>query len=228
MCKVFGFSNFSKVKKKLETIEFIGQTLLDTERDGFGYAIWNNNISQSFGERTSDKTFRSGVRENPRVNFDFCVKPETNQNMFGEFDLTNVGAAIFHGRISTNNKNLLNTHPMVRDGWALVHNGVVTDHGEKYDTITTNDSEHVLKRYQDGTFEQNLTGYYAFLALDDEGKLHVCRDRIAQLYSAWVDQLDSYVFSTTEFNISKVCKALGVEHSNPLKLKDDVLIGAIH
>ena len=39
MCKILGFSDFSKIKKKLEVTEYIGELLLNSERDGFGYAI---------------------------------------------------------------------------------------------------------------------------------------------------------------------------------------------
>lgn len=224
MCKVIGFTNFSKVRKKVDTVEYLGKLLLSTERDGFGYAIWDKNSKSFFGERTADRTFSSSFRDNPRIDFSFCDKPKKLQNSFGEFDFENVGPAIFHGRISTNSKNLNNTHPIVKHGTALVHNGVVTDHGPKYETITTNDSEHVLERFVDNTFEQNLTGYYAFLAINKEGELTVCRDTIAQLYSSWVEQLETYIFSTNEDNIVNTCKALGVDYSTIMKVSDNTML----
>jgi hypothetical protein len=224
MCKVIGFTNFNKVGKKIGTVEYIGQLLLDTERDGFGYAMWDKNTNSAFGERTTERSFSSALRDTAKVNFDFCEEPFLFKNKFGNFDLSNVGAAIFHGRISTNNKTLNNTHPMVKHGWSLIHNGVVTDLGEKYTTITTNDSEHVLERYVDGSFEENLQGYYAFLAIDPTGKLHVVKDKIAHLYSSWIDSLDTYMFSTNEDNIKKVCSVLGVGYSTIKKVKDDQLV----
>ena len=223
MCKILGFSDFSKIKKKLEVTEYIGELLLNSERDGFGYAIWDKNKSAFFGERTNESTFSSSLRESSGVNFDFCDVKPSSQNVFGEIDFSNVGPAIFHGRHSTNQKTLVNTHPIVKHGMALIHNGVVTDHGPKYETITTNDSEHVLERYKDSSFEEHLTGYYAFMSIDSEGILHVCRDKTTSLYSSWIDSLNTYIFSTTEENITKVCKALGVIASKPKKLKDDIL-----
>jgi predicted glutamine amidotransferase len=224
MCKVIGFTNFKNVREKLGTIEYLSQLLLETEKDGFGYAIWDNNSKKVFGERTTERTFSSATRKaKSDVELDFCEESSAVQNSFGEFDLSNTGAAIFHGRISTNNKNLLNTHPMAKDGWALIHNGVVTDHGDKYETVTTNDSEHVLTRYVDGTFEKALTGYYAFLAIDKQGDMHVVKDKIANLYSSWIESLDTYIFSTNEANIQKICKALKVDYSTILKYKDDQL-----
>lgn len=224
MCKVVGFSDFSKVKKKLGMIEYISQLLLETERDGFGYSIWDKNAKAFFGERTNNSSFSSAMRDVPGVNFDFCESPYAFSNKFGSFDLTNVGAAIFHGRTSTNNKSLPNVHPIVKHGWSLIHNGVVTDHGEKYETITSNDSEHVLERYVDGSFEKTLSGYYAFLALDPTGKLHVVKDNRAFLKSAWVDELGSYIFSTNEGNLTKICSALGVQHSVIRTVRDNQLL----
>jgi hypothetical protein len=224
MCKVIGFTNFQKVREKLGAIEYFSQLLLATERDGFGYAVWDNNKKASFGERTTENTFTSLARPKLDVNFSFCEEPYMIQNSFGEFDLSSVGPAVFHGRVSTNNKNIQNTHPMVKNGWSLIHNGVVTDHGPNYQQETTNDSEHVLTRYVDGTFEKALTGYYAFLAIDPEGKLHVGKDNIARLHSTWVAALDSYIFSTNEENIKAICKAFSVSHSPILKVKDDRLV----
>lgn len=224
MCKVIGFTNFSKVKKKLETVEYLGRLLLSTERDGFGYAVWDKNSKSFFGERTAEKSFSSSTRDTAKVDFSFCDKPLKVQNSFGEYDMENVGPAIFHGRISTNMKSLLNTHPIVKHDMALIHNGVVTDLGPKYETITTNDSEHVLERFVDDTFEKNLRGYYAFLAIDKEGKLHVCRDAIASLYSTWIESLDTYLFSTNEDNIVNICKAFGVDYSTILKVTSDTLL----
>lgn len=224
MCKVLGFSNFNKVADKLGTIEYISDVLLSTERDGFGYAIYDKGRKTYFGERTNERDFESAARLKTNVDFSFCKVKERSQNSFGTFNTKNVGAAIFHGRISTNSKALLNVHPIVKHDVALVHNGVVTDLGEKYNALTENDSEHVLERYVDGTFEKNLTGYYAFLAIDKKGKLHVCRDKIASLYSTWSDDLDSYIFSTNEANIKSVCEFLGVTYSTIYAVNDDTLV----
>jgi hypothetical protein len=107
---------------------------------------------------------------------------------------------MFHGRTSTNSVSLLNTHPIVRDGHVLIHNGVVSHHGEKYKQLTSNDSEHIVYEWAKGGMSSvaaNLTGYYAGGIMSHDGTLTVFRDAIASLHYAWCDTLESPVFATT-------------------------------
>jgi hypothetical protein len=124
------------------------------------------------------------------------------------------GGAIFHGRTSTNNAALVNVHPIVKHGWTLIHNGVVSNHGRKYEEITSNDTEHLVEYLaHEGIsgIEANLTGYYAVAAFSPDGMLHIIRDDRANLHGGWVDSLESFIFATSAEHIKAVCKHLKVK-----------------
>jgi len=216
MCKIISFTNASKLDIK-KASEVIGEILLGIERDGYGYAVQGS--QNVFGEKCVAPKFTSRLNAHNVVDLPIIEK---RQSLFGVADKP-TGAAIFHGRTSTNDKGLLNCHPMQRDGWHLIHNGVVTDHGEKYKKITTNDSEDVLTRLIAGIeqVEKHLSGYYAFCAIDPQGRLHVARDSIATLYMAKVPRLDSYIIATTESLIELTCKKLKLKHGAIDKIASD-------
>jgi hypothetical protein len=214
MCKILVVTNTKKVNSLQRLVETSAK-LLKTQRDGFGWLAQKPDFS-FFGERTNEvenfKTFLDGAKP---LNMPFV---EQFQNMIGEPGEHQ--AFIAHGRISTNNKALLNVHPIVRGEWGLIHNGVVkhdtaryegnimVDHGAPYKMTTTNDSEHVLYHLQTGGIEQvsaELTGYYAFAAFDPSGVLHVARDKEADLYCAYVEDIESYVYGTTKEIVKELC-----------------------
>lgn len=216
MCKVIAFTNSSKLNIK-KTSEVIGKKLLAIERDGYGYVVQGE--ENVFGERCIASTFTS------RLDASHCVKLpiiDKRQSVFGYNDKPK-GPALFHGRTSTNDKGLTNCHPMSRDNWHLIHNGVVTDHGEKYKKYTTNDSEDLLYRLTLGIkeVESQLTGYYAACAIGPDGRLHVIKDAIANLFIAWCPIIQSYIFATTESLIIDICKSLKIKHGQIDKVKDN-------
>lgn len=222
MCKIFTLTNMSKIKNLNKTINIISEHLASSEKDGFGYAIQGS--EGVFGERsTMPDTFLTS--------FD---KPVTSTNyaidIYNRFGIKNkaVGAGLFHGRISTNDKTLLNTHPISADNWHLIHNGVVTNHGPQYTMNTTNDTEHLL-HYLKGPggikdIETHLTGYYAISALDPQGQLHVFKDNIASLFVAKVESIDSVIFATTPFLIINICAELGWEYSIISQVKNNTYL----
>jgi hypothetical protein len=124
-----------------------------------------------------------------------------------------IGALMLHGRISTNDKGLLNCHPMIRDNHYLIHNGVVSDDTSTTVKQTTNDSEDLLIRFIEGikSVEENLTGYYAFGCIDPNGILHVVKDNQADLYITWLEKYDTYLIGTTKDLIESIVKAIGTE-----------------
>lgn len=204
MCKIIVFTNASKLKQKTDARK-IAAILSASQRDGFGYAIQGKN--GVFGERTIKPlsyTSRFGMPKNdlPWV--------QSTHETFGEPSIA-TGAAIFHGRTSTNEVSLRNTHPIAKHGWNLIHNGVVNNTGEKYDMLTTNDSEHVLHFLNRGGVDdvaKNLTGYYAVAAISPENRLHVFKDATARLFSGYSKKLDSFIFGTTLDILEELCDDL--------------------
>lgn len=198
-------------------LDKIGNILLKHESDGFGYAIVGD--SGVFGEKCVADKFKSRIglsKFNPYQ----IVKQKYYS--FGQRGMP-TGPAIFHGRTATNAKGLLNCHPMVIDNAYLIHNGVVTDHGPAYKTLTTNDSEHVLRRFLNGIHEveKYLTGYYAFAAITQDFKLHVVKDKIADLNIGWSEKLDSYLIGTTYELLEEIAKALDVDINAIDEIADD-------
>lgn len=215
MCKIVAFTNGSKIKTS--GVNAIGNILLKLERDGFGYAM--QGVNGQFGEKCIADTFESRLKASNVIDLPIIQK---RYEAFGTIGAVN-GPAMFHGRTSTNVKGLKNCHPMQRDGWNLIHNGVVTDYGPKYDKTTSNDSEDVLKRLIDGIdhVEQHLGGYYAFAAISPDGMLHICRDNLASLFVAWSPVLESYIIATTESLLEDVAKALKAKRGPIEAIEDD-------
>lgn len=217
MCKIATFTNATNLNI-VEASEAIGKIMLGLERDGFGYAV--QGAENVFGERCVASKFKSRLKGHNIINLPIV---EPRHAVFGQADKP-VGPAIFHGRTSTNDKGLKNCHPMSRDNWHLVHNGVVTDHGPKYSKFTTNDSEDVVHRLTLGIehVERDLSGYYAFCAIAPDGKLHVARDSQATLYIAECPKLQSYLIATTESLIESIAKALKIKIGPIDKIKSNV------
>lgn len=223
MCLVLAFSNTKKINLS-RCLNSIGNTLLKTEDDGFGYAIQGKD--GVFGEKTTSKKFRTRLSKPNQIILPIVKKQYMS---FGKpTELT--GPGIFHGRTSTNYISLLNTHPMQADGWHLIHNGVVEDLGPHYAKLTQNDSEDVLKRLMDGIgkpnpmedIEKYLEGYYAFAAIDPQGQLHIARDKNATLYMGYSDKYETYIFGTTESLIIKVSKILDAKIGPIDELQEDL------
>jgi hypothetical protein len=212
MCKILTFTNAKKIDIQ-KTAEVIGNILLGIERDGFGYAVQGQN--NVFGEKTIAPNFCSRLEAKNIVRLPIV---EARSETFGYLDKP-MGPAIFHGRTSTNDKGLLNCHPMQIKKWNLIHNGVVDDHGPKYSKKTTNDSEDLLHRLLEGieSVENNIAGYFAFCAIDHNGRLHVGRDSIATLHIAWIEKVQSYLIGTTEDLIKKTAEALNLK-TGPIDL----------
>jgi predicted glutamine amidotransferase len=214
MCKIVAFTNTSKLDKKAPAS--IGGIINKLERDGYGYAIQGS--SGVFGEKSVFSSFKSRLQAKNVIDLPI-VKPQ--HLVFGQVG-TMSGPGVFHGRTSTNDKGLRNCHPMQRDGWNLIHNGVVTDGGPKYEKLTTNDSEDVLKRLIDGVenVEKYLSGYYAFAAIAPDGRLHVARDSMATLFFAYSSDKETYVFATTESLLRSVAKELKLK-VGPIEAMED-------
>lgn len=121
------------------------------------------------------------------------------------------GALIIHGRTATCGVNVDNTHPMLDDNYALIHNGVVRS--KRFHNInSTCDSELILKAWHEGginAISRDISGYYALGIIERfRGKtwLRVIRDDQAKLLVGKRD--DAWVFATTD----ALLKVAGAEY----------------
>lgn len=219
MCKILAFTNTKKIKMD-KHLNKIGNTLLALEDDGFGYAVQGTN--GMFGEKTIDRKFKSRLNATNLITYPIFTPKNEAFGVKGAL----TGPGIFHGRTSTNVGGLINTHPMQRDGWNLIHNGVVTDVGldNTYDTISDNDSEFVLYRLIQGikAVQESLEGYYAFAAIDPEGRLHICRDRTATLFVAYSASYETYVIATTEELLVEVSRFMNAKIGPVEEIDEDL------
>lgn len=219
MCKILTFTNFEKLKTK-KASEAIGKIIQKSEQDGYGYAIQGQ--TNVYGEKTISENFISRMFEQHIVKLPIFEK---TYEKFGKYEKPK-GPAMFHGRTCTNDYGLLNCHPLEKQDYYLIHNGVVRDNGPNYKKVTTNDTEDLLHRFIQGIdqVEKNLTGYYAFAAIDPNGRLHIVRDAIAELYIAWSPDAESFIFGTTELLIKSSCQALNIKHGPIEKMLEDTYL----
>lgn len=208
------FTNLSKIKNNKKLVETC-QDLLSSQRDGFGYAM--STVEGIAGQRTRDiEGFKFDQGNSTRL-FPWSVDNAEVCNSFGNVKAKmSSGGAVFHGRISTNSKELINVHPLTYDNKTyLIHNGVVTNQGPKHEMITSNDTEHLLHYMVRGKgihdLAENITGYYAIGMLSQNGELVIARDSIAPLFSAWLPKLGTFMFATTEDLIEDFCEAYSLE-----------------
>lgn len=220
MCKIVVFTN-AKNLKPLATAEAIAEILSGSQRDGFGYAY--QGAAGVFGERTLKPSDFSSNYRNGGKNIPWNV---SQSEKFGKIARV-TGAAIFHGRTSTNEISLTNTHPLQKHDWTLIHNGVVSNKGELYAMQSTNDSEHVLHHLATGGVDKvaaNLTGYYAVAAFSPDGKLHVFKDKTARLFSGYSKKLDSFIFGTSLDVLNDLCGSLKIGKVSFAPMRDDTAL----
>lgn len=224
MCKIITLTNVSKLNRQdFNKLAHNSANLLGkTERDGFGFSVMTTDgiYSQRYVNPSDVKPDLVLARSLGFTN------PVMNQSGSFNYDTKLSGGAFFHGRVSTNTKSLINTHPVNKHGWSLIHNGVVTDHGPKYDMITSNDTEHCLERLVNGIdqLEQHITGYYALAAFSPDNNLHIVRDNIATLSCAYIESIDSLIFATTSDLIKDTCSYMAWDYDSIQKVIDNVYL----
>jgi hypothetical protein len=219
------FSDLSNVKNLRELTNTINSLITQGDDDGFGYAIKGRD--GTFGERTvSPETFRAAQsfnKSNMVESFPFASR---FSNKFGKWSSA-FGPGLFHGRTSTNDATLRNTHPISKNGWHLIHNGVVGNTGPDYKMTTTNDTEHLVHYLSTSGIkgiEKNLSGYFAIGAIDPDGKLHIAKCATAPLYMSYVTKLETFVFGTTADLIQEVADEMEWDIEPIAKMQDNFYI----
>jgi len=192
MCKILAVT--SAPNENLSKIIYpTWEEMSRTDKDGYG-AAWDSNNGLGW-----IKSSYSRQLEIPS----FCEGFSKASVMEG-----NGGPLIVHGRTSTNDVCLSNTHPFVDENFALIHNGVVESTKYKNSKGVTCDSELILKAFMYGGIEEvsaHIRGWYACAIIEkthNKTILHVFRDKWTKLYVGTLDQ--AYIFGTTENLIENV------------------------
>jgi predicted glutamine amidotransferase len=222
MCQILVLTRTLEIKNQDRVTRVIAAHLQATQQDGFGYAVLGK--EGTYGERTTRDTFTSRLgKESLKVPSSII---ELTWNSFGKPSQA-FGAGIYHGRTSTNHKSITNTHPINKNGWSLIHNGVVTNVGPDYKKETTNDTEdiaHYLSTAGISSIEKYISGYYAVAAIDPKGNLHLFKDSMAKLFVAYNKTLNCYIFGTTEKLITEVSKELKWKIGPTEVVKDNIYL----
>lgn len=182
MCRLIGFSVDKPLEKPVvdKLITFCRDTLKD-QKDGFGYALSGGEVDGITHLRlTAGHWLGFGV--DPLNDWESVGKPNHDSRGLP----VPCTAGLFHGRISTNDLGIHNTHPFVSDDLALAHNGIVTYTGPKRAKKGTCDSEDLFNTFTIGEGWDELhryySGYAALLILNRNGKLTLYRDETPKLY----------------------------------------------
>lgn len=208
MCKLFAINKVSKIKN-LEGLTRVIQSGMTSERDGFGIMAKTKQGSTSWRKFLNPKQ----ATILPIQSSIFSKKNWTGQGSFED-----IVSIVFHGRTSTNDVSLINTHPINKHGISLMHNGVVQYDGPKYQAITTNDTEHMVELIAKPNgldlIQNHVTGYYATIDYR-EGieSMRIIKDNIAPLLFFWSDDFESYFFASTEAQLQSVAAFLKINVS---------------
>lgn len=235
MCKILAFSGITDETSELawQFAEKIGKEMSWHNTNGLGYAAINNQ-GNLYGERWHEnteafsiRTPRTPIEETCIIKYKGILDKPTKYNKFGRLDTLHTRSIILHARMATSDKAFYNTHPFVdtQTNTALIHNGVIGNAKEIGMNMSTCDSEAILTLYLHYNVMNNpkaiqdvvndLDGYYAcaiFSKLSNGTPiLDVFRDHRASLNAAFIEELNTVVFSTGVEDIVSTCRLLNLK-----------------
>ncbi|NBO26347.1 MAG: hypothetical protein EBU96_06070 [Actinobacteria bacterium] len=182
MCRLIGFSVDKPLEKeRLDKLIKTSRDLLKDQKDGFGYALSGGDIEGITSLRLVTGNLL-GYGYDPLGEWESVAKPTFD--LRGEIKPCTAG--LFHGRTSTNDLGIKNTHPFVSDELALAHNGIVDYTGPRRKKVGTCDSEDLFNTFTKGKGWKELSKYYegyaALLIIRRDGHLTIYRDETPSLY----------------------------------------------
>jgi predicted glutamine amidotransferase len=265
MCKVFGVTGVNDKNRSgvIQLMKEMAPIMTKMEDDGIGYAGMDKQ-GNIFGERWLDvkKAFK---RRPKKAEYDEKLnKPildqfhdvvdyaestsysesENSYNSFGNVDMKKGVSFILHSRFSTGGNgsvNITNTHPFVKNGTAMIHNGIVYNEDEFKKEISTCDSEIILNQYEKhsvnmdsrnlGDALKNVDAYFACLLLTntlvENGEMVPILDVFqngASLKVIHVHPLNATFFVTNGPDLISLCKKRNWATSQSHSISENVLI----
>lgn len=247
MCKIAIIAGI-KPERQEATIRFIkemAEIMTPGNDDGLGYAAVDKH-GNLFAEKwlNNKKAFTPMKAFDPDTKlismFSKAIKKQDTPLTYashGVPDLNKAVAVTLHARLATSAKGIKNTHPFIDADTSLIHNGVITNVQDFNFTLSSCDSEAILisylKRYvgviPEGIKDAvvDLVGYYAcaVFARDADGNriLDVFKGHNDNLHLVWIDDLETWVMSSTEENIRRACAKLGFKCGEGFQMVDGVM-----
>lgn len=211
MCKILAITNLKNVELDSKIMKNVRDIVCEWNKDGFGYALSDGInikcekfIKPDEFEEMSNIKFRSSMMDYPFLE-------ETHRD-YGSLKKRPI-SLIAHGRTSTNSVSVAACHPFLDDDnkptKAFIHNGVISDENvHDFKLKTSNDTEILANVFWNFGVDgmEEITGYYATMNLFDDGRIHFVKDDMADLYFAYVLDIDSYIVATKKEMIEKLCE----------------------
>lgn len=240
MCKVMIMPGIKRDtrKKAIEFIKEIAKEMSPGNKDGCGYAAIDG-AGNLFGERWLENS-QAFTDVSEVLPFGDAIEGAGEYNSFGTVNMEDVTAITLHTRLATSSKGMKNTHPFhyEQDDTSLIHNGVIDNDKDFKLQVSTCDSEAILQAYllnevnhnpaMIGEMAKMLYGYYAcgILSRDADGNriLDVFKGNHASLVVAYLYDLNTYVFTTSESDLSSACRKLGIAMGKAYTVKEGHLL----
>lgn len=253
MCKIAMMSGIKPkyVKNAWALAKVLAPYMSVSDDDGFGYAAITKK-GDIFIERWLDNDmafrFKEGNKYDKEINAQLgaaLVPLESNYTSVGKVERNEAVAIMLHARMATCAKGIKNVHPFKVDDVAIIHNGVISNHAQvlgKYDAnntrLSTCDSESIAFSYSANKvgltpdaikqLGDDMTGYYACGVLTKDTKGHpimdVFKSSSANLYGAFIPQIDAFLYSTSLDILKDAVKECGFSYMRPHKVKEGNLI----
>lgn len=251
MCKVLIIPGIKKNKTSLALsfTKLMGEQMTPGNSDGLGYAAIDSQ-GNLFGERWLHNKDAFTIRPQPKLKKsvadifggvatgDVGGISAATYNSFGKVNLSDTAAITLHTRYATSSKGFMNCHPFVEDDTSLIHNGMISNFQDFKLKHSTNDSEAILQAYLSKYGGSNLDnfsdamlelyGYYvaALFSRDDDGRriLDVAIGNNENIFAMWVDELDTYVITTSYLDVETVCEIMGFNCGVPSKLVNGCVV----
>jgi predicted glutamine amidotransferase len=237
MCKVMMMAGITSDTRNnaWKFIKEMAKEMSPSNMDGLGYAALSTD-GELFGERWHQNAEAFNVRQvrEPLSQLDSYLMEAyggalrkdhqpIRYNKFGSVNEDGLAAITLHTRMATSGKEFMNTHPFVVGQTSLIHNGVIRNADRLEMKQSTCDSEAILNLYikykvmqKPGAIQavaKKLQGYYACGVIsrnDSDGAImDVFKCNSANLTAAFVQELNTVVFSTRIADIKAVCARLG-------------------
>jgi hypothetical protein len=193
-----------------------------SHQDGLGYAAVDSK-GNLFAERWLDNSKAFKVRPSSDGFRQWSGFLKFDYSNYGTVNLDDMTAITLHTRLATSGKGLVNCHPFIENDTSVIHNGVISNAFDFRIEQSTCDSEAILTQYVDNgvghdpeLFDKvstQLDGYYAcgIFSRDSSGKriLDIVKSKSAVLVGAYVNELNTMVFTSLESHLAEGVKSCG-------------------